>query len=188
MKQDFQSDVVIRNFGNKQKSNFVVSKTQKDQNRTFLNFEQKVDDNNHHMNQPVVMRPEEKTTKLLPILSYRFNLREIVKQCILLEDHLINKEKQCHDCIIKHFLAMEGLAEEALTLNKELSTTSSMYGLPDEIRKLQKLWYDNKKENSIVVAQKLRKLRKVYMEDSFDIIFHDDPSGEGSCSSSKCRF
>lgn len=185
MKEDFQNDVVVRNFDDKQKSNFLVPKAQKHKNRTFLNFDQQTD--NHQSSQPV-MHTEEKTTKLLPILNHRFNLREIVKQCILLEDHLINKEKQCHDCIIKHFLAMEGLAEEALTLNKELRTSSPMYGLPDEIRKLQKLWYDNEKDNSIVVAQKLRKLRKVYMEDSFDIIFHDDPSGEGSCSSSKCRF
>jgi hypothetical protein len=56
---------------------------------------------------------------LLPVLDPRFNMREICKQSVLLEDHLFQKEKRCHDCIIKHFLTIEGLAEEAVTLDKE---------------------------------------------------------------------
>jgi hypothetical protein len=48
---------------------------------------------------------------LLPVLDPRFNMREICKQSVLLEDHLFQKEKRCHDCICKHFLTIEALAE-----------------------------------------------------------------------------
>lgn len=124
------------------------------------------------------------TNRLLPILDYKYNIREITKQCILLEDHLINKEKSCYDCIIKHFLAMEALAEEALTLHKNLKQESTLNLLPTRIRELQKLWYSNPTKNSITVAQKLRQLRKEYMEDSFSIIFQENAA---SCNSNSCK-
>ena len=57
--------------------------------------------------------------KLLPVLDPCFNMREICKQCILLEDHLFQTEKRCTDCIKKHFLTIEALGEEAITLDKE---------------------------------------------------------------------
>ena len=126
-----------------------------------------------------------KDTGLLPILDYQYNMREIVKQCILLEDHLINKQKQCHQCIIKHFLAIEALAEEALTLNKNLTPEAKLNDLPKKIRELQKIWYEDKDKNSIKVAQSLRRLRKEYMEDSFPVVFKNN--SENACSSSQCK-
>ena len=53
---------------------------------------------------------------LLPVSSPVHNLREIVKQMILLEDHLFQTSKQCSDCIDKHLLSIEALAEEMVTL------------------------------------------------------------------------
>ncbi len=122
---------------------------------------------------------------LLPILDYKYNMREIVKQCILLEDHLINVQKQCHQCIIKHFLAIEALAEEALTLNKNLTPESKLNEIPKKIREFQKVWYEDKDKNSIKVAQSLRVLRKEYMEDSFPVVFEN--STENACSSNQCK-
>ncbi|OHD25085.1 MAG: hypothetical protein A2Y38_02760 [Spirochaetes bacterium GWB1_59_5] len=47
-----------------------------------------------------------------------FNLREIVKQMVLLEDHLTHPYKLCPDCVRKHLLTIEGFAEEAATLDQ----------------------------------------------------------------------
>ena len=178
MNKKFYPDVLLRNFRSEEDvvPNARPSVTRK---KTFLKLQK---------DSPIVEEQEKilKEKKLLPILHYKYNLREIVKQIILLEDHLINEKKQCHDCIIKHFLAIEALSEEALTLNKNLTKDSPMYSLPDEIRKLQRLWYDNKETKTIETAQALRKIRKVYMEDSFNIIF-DDNLKEGSCSSKSCH-
>lgn len=181
MDKKFYPDVLVRNFT--KEKNPVMKRQSELKNKTFLNVDFK--DNNLTTStekQQKIMNEK----KLLPILHYKYNLREIVKQIILLEDHLINEKKQCHDCIIKHFLAIEALSEEALTLNKNLTKDSPMYSLPDEIRKLQRLWYDNKETKTIETAQALRKIRKVYMEDSFNIIF-DDNLKEGSCSSKSCN-
>jgi len=46
----------------------------------------------------------------------KYNMQQIVKQSILLEEHLANKNKRCRDCITKHFLHIIGLAEEAQML------------------------------------------------------------------------
>ena len=45
-----------------------------------------------------------------------FNWREITKQMLLLEDHLFVPVKNCPDCIKKHLLNLEGLAEEIPSL------------------------------------------------------------------------
>lgn len=96
--------------------------------------------------------------KLLPIMDAKFNLREICKNSLLLEDHLMSKRKRCHDCIRKHFLIIEGLGDEAKTLdkdgqyNKELETVSSM------VYQLQKDYLAGKDMN--VIGQDLRKVRK----------------------------
>jgi len=53
---------------------------------------------------------------MLPIMKPEHNLREICKELTLLEDHLNHQSKQCPDCITKHFLKLEALAEEGLSL------------------------------------------------------------------------
>jgi len=55
----------------------------------------------------------------LSISDPRFNVREIVKQMILLEQHLLETAKYCPDCITKHLLTIEALAEEAQCLDTE---------------------------------------------------------------------
>jgi hypothetical protein len=46
----------------------------------------------------------------------RFNMREVAKQLLLLEDHLTQPQRRCNDCIRKHFAMAEALSEEAMTL------------------------------------------------------------------------
>ena len=105
--------------------------------------------------------------KLLPVLDPKFNMREICKQSILLEDHLFQEEKRCYDCICKHFLTIEGLAEEAITLDKE-QKYPELNGLPKQIRNIEKKFLENKDKNHIQSAQELREIRKKYMQQCFD--------------------
>jgi hypothetical protein len=123
---------------------------------------------------------------LLPVLDCRFNLREICKQCILLEDHLSHDKKRCYDCCIKHFLALEGLSEEAITLDKEGKYYKSLKDIPDNIRAIQKLWYQNPQKNSHQASQLLRQLRKKFMQNSFNIIF-DSQNNENMCNGGLCK-
>jgi hypothetical protein len=102
--------------------------------------------------------------KLLPVLDPCFNMREVCKQCILLEDHLFQNEKRCEDCIRKHFLTLEGLCEEAITLDKSNQYKLSQYKLPEKLRALQKEFRDNRTDATCEsIAQRLRQIRKPLM-------------------------
>ena len=100
--------------------------------------------------------------KLLPILDPRFNMREICKQSILLEDHLFQSNRRCTDCIKKHFLFCEGFAEEAITLDKNDEYNLSELRLPEKFRELQRRLWD-KGEGPESIAQALRQIRKPLM-------------------------
>lgn len=97
---------------------------------------------------------------LLPVMEPLYNMREICKQSILLEDHLFQTKKRCEDCITKHMLTIEALAEEAITLDKE-EKCKEFHDLPDKIRELEREYMDQK--NASDVAQKFRKIRKSLM-------------------------
>jgi hypothetical protein len=49
----------------------------------------------------------------------RFNVRQLVKELLLLEDHLSTPERQCKECIVKHALKSEAWVDEALTLGPD---------------------------------------------------------------------
>ncbi len=51
-----------------------------------------------------------------PVSDPAYNMREIAKQSILLEEHLTVDAKFCVDCVTKHFLHIIGLANEAAML------------------------------------------------------------------------
>ena len=53
----------------------------------------------------------------LTLMEPLFNLRELCKQLLLLEDHLAQPGKRCPDCIRKHLLTVEALADEAVALD-----------------------------------------------------------------------
>ena len=123
--------------------------------------------------------PMPEKDNLLPVLDCRFNLREVCKQSILLEDHLSHEKKRCTDCCIKHFLALEGLCEEAVTLDKH-GHHKNLRGLADKVRHLQKKWYEDPENNSHYCSQELRGLRKQFQGDVFPIIFQDTPACSGN--------
>ncbi len=72
--------------------------------------------------------------KLLPIMDPIFNLREISKQLILLEDHLFHIRKRCSDCIKKHFLTAEALSEEAITLDIDCKYNEILLNITNTIK------------------------------------------------------
>ena len=111
---------------------------------------------------------------LLPIMSPLYNLREICKQIILLEDHLNQPRKRCPDCIRKHFLTIEALFEEAVSLDKEFKYVEVLDNKAEEIRKLQSVWLDTRDNEQahrfyLILAQALRVLRKSFAEHCFDV-------------------
>lgn len=109
----------------------------------------------------------EQRRNLLPLMDAGFNLREISKQMILLEDHLSHARKLCNDCCTKHFLTIEALSEEAITLDKDKKYDRFTKGLPDRIRALEREFIDGKDPREI--AQKLRGIRKNMQQECFPI-------------------
>lgn len=102
-----------------------------------------------------------------PVSDPRYNMQQIVKQSILLEEHLANKNKRCRDCITKHFLHIIGLAEEAQML---ATNKIEKYPLINEsvelYNKLFNRWmknYDiniNDGNNYLYCCDELRNMRK----------------------------
>jgi len=74
---------------------------------------------------------------MMPIMDPMHNLREICKELTLLEDHLNIPQKRCIDCITKHFLKCEALAEEAASLDQ--SDSENYHMIADDIRRIMKV-------------------------------------------------
>lgn len=102
-----------------------------------------------------------------PVSDPKYNMQQIIKQSILLEEHLTNKNKRCRDCITKHFLHIIGLSEEAQML---ATNKISNYPLINEsvilYNELFKIWITNKRLNGadeeyiLYCTNKLRDHRK----------------------------
>ena len=98
---------------------------------------------------------------ILPVMDPGFNLREIAKQMILLEDHLLQPLKRCPDCIGKHLLWWEGLAEEGSALDRTGQTTEAFARLAAASRVCQLALLQG--EDPAVVGQWVRTLRKTML-------------------------
>jgi hypothetical protein len=145
----------------------------------FVNYH--VEENFSATKMPENDTDQKLTQDLLPVMDCKFNFREICKQCILLEDHLTHDEKRCIDCCMKHFLALEGLSEEAIQLDKDQEYTTLANSLPTKIRKIQQLWHKNPQKNGHECAQMLREIRKQLMDQCFSVVF------DNSCSANSCK-
>jgi len=95
-----------------------------------------------------------------PVSDPKYNMHQIIKQSILLEEHLSNKNKRCRDCITKHFSHIIGLAEEAVMLAcSDVSSYPYMGECPDFYNKLFKIWL-NDTTTSLEICKELRIMRK----------------------------
>lgn len=110
-----------------------------------------------------------------PVSDPKYNMQQIVKQSILLEEHLANKNKRCRDCITKHFLHIIGLAEEAQMLATDKVEKYPLINECVELyNRLFKKWLDkydmDVEKNSLVCCDELRTMRKRLIA----IYFFDD--------------
>jgi hypothetical protein len=123
-----------------------------------------------------------------PVSDPRYNMQQIIKQSILLEEHLTNKNKRCRDCITKHFLHIIGLAEEAQML---ATNKIDKYPLINEsvilYNELFKIWIKNKNLNGkdetyvLYCTDKLRDHRKqliviYFFNEKYNIVDKDKHS------------
>lgn len=107
--------------------------------------------------------------KLLPVMNPNQNLHDVVKQIILLEQHLFDPKRRCKDCIRKHFATIEALLEETYSLicnGRELTKNVNLQELIDQFRELHILWFDNISNDAEIskLTCKIRYLRKGLME------------------------
>lgn len=112
-----------------------------------------------------------------PVSDPVYNMQQIVKQSILLEEHLTNKNKRCRDCITKHFLHIIGLAEEAQMLaTKNFKEYPLLNENVDVYNKLFKLWFecykDMNEDKILIIVDELRINRKKLIA----IYFYNDTS------------
>ena len=112
-----------------------------------------------------------------PVSDPKYNMQQIVKQSILLEEHLTNKNKRCRDCITKHFQHIIGLAEEAQML---ATTKCNKYPLLNDsvtiYNDLFNEWFKNRDDETKIleISDKLRIHRKkliaiYFFDDNYDI-------------------
>lgn len=115
------------------------------------------------------MKSKNNRLTLLPVMRPTFNIREIIKQNLLLEDHLFCPKKRCRDCVNKHFLTIEALAEEAVTLEcrqAHKKCPPEVRRFADDIRILHHAWSQKPKNPALCleVAKILRQMRKELMK------------------------
>lgn len=112
---------------------------------------------------------------LLDVFDPRHNLREMAKELLLLEDHLAQPAKHCPDCIRKHLLKAEALAEEAVQLDKDGSMRARLVPLPGQIRNIQRAFIADTDRNKL--QQEIRVLRKQLSKESFDALAFKPTAG-----------
>jgi len=111
-----------------------------------------------------------------PVSDPKYNMTQIIKQSILLEEHISNKNKRCKDCITKHFLHIIGLIEEAQMLaTKDIEKFPHINESVEVYNNLFKNWLSylkSKNEKDLLeICHKLRDNRKkliaVYVIEEF---------------------
>jgi len=90
-----------------------------------------------------------------------FNFREIAKQLTLLEEHLCHPGKMCPDCVRKHLLTVEALAEEAVAL-MTADAPESKRQTSSALSELAKRWAErfNDGESLERIGEEVRQVRK----------------------------
>lgn len=100
-----------------------------------------------------------------PIFEPLHNAREIAKQLVLLEDHLAHPSRRCHDCIRKHLLTAEGLADEAVTLDETGVHRDRFRAAAQELRDIAKVFTAGGDRDRL--QSRVRELRKQMSKDGF---------------------
>lgn len=92
-----------------------------------------------------------------PVSDPAYNMREIAKQSILLEEHLTIPAKFCPDCCVKHLLHCHGLAIEALMLACDrVGDYPHIKEAPPLFHTLLERWRAESTANGVPVSEKSR--------------------------------
>ena len=105
-----------------------------------------------------------------PVNDPDYNMRNVVKQSILLEEHLAEANKYCEPCIVKHFLHIIGLVEEAVWLaGTRLSTFPHLADSADFYNMQFERWRAARRDDDTVreVLGALRERRRGLVESYF---------------------
>jgi hypothetical protein len=98
-----------------------------------------------------------------PVMDPLYNIKQIIENILLLEEHLVNERQFCIDCIVKHYLLCTGLYDEAIWLaGKNVSKYPNMTEDAKFMNESFRYWLDNKddKEIKLEIADQLRQKRK----------------------------
>ena len=122
---------------------------------------------NHIAQRRMVAVTQKVAYKWMGVHAPAFNLREIAKNMILLEDHLTHDYKYCPDCIRKHFLTIEALADETITLDPtDKQIFDTVTNLLLTIRTWETMFAN--KVSPLLLASQIRTVRKALVPQVFD--------------------
>lgn len=118
---------------------------------------------------PIVVEPIDKsyplTGNLYPLRHPLFCAREAAKHCTLLEDHLSDPHRDCHECERKHFLMAEGFMEEGLLMDRHNKFREIIVPQLEKFRECIRDF--NNGVDGAVLAQRIREIRKPLCDHGF---------------------
>ena len=106
---------------------------------------------------------------ILPVLDPEFNVREVVKNLLLLENHIMHKENRCLQCLRKHSSLIEAFLEEAITIDKNYKHLKLLKPMPKQVRNIQRMIIGGR-ENYYDIVKELRKMRSKLFDIAFNFV------------------
>jgi hypothetical protein len=101
-----------------------------------------------------------------PVSNPEYNMKQIIRQSILLEEHLAEDRKYCKDCVCKHFNHILGLNSEGLCLAGDKANNYPHMSECVEFYDIQfQKWLKDRdsKSTRLEICSKLREKRKQLM-------------------------
>ena len=117
------------------------------------------------------------------VVNFRFNLREIVKQCILLENHLNIVRQRCAQCITKHFLSIEAYFDEMFSLMSSEEIDQHSTKLEDYHERVHMIRMAVDTNDYYSTARELRIIRK---DITFTFLDGYEPMVDPQCDEVSC--
>ncbi len=103
------------------------------------------------------------SSELDPVNEPSYNVREVLKNTLLIEQHLSEKKKYCKACLVKHFLLSEALLDEAIWMaGQSIGTYPKLAESQTFYKLLYDTWHANMDDDAVrlVTLDKLRAWRR----------------------------
>lgn len=107
---------------------------------------------------------------ILPILDPRFNIREVMKNVLLLKNHLMVPENRCIQCIRKHSMIIEAFLEEGHSLDKGAKYSKLFLTEAKRIRKIQCMLKAKGRGAYYDMCQELNKMQKKMFDIAWEFV------------------